>query len=235
MTQSIREAAQALLEEIDAKLNDVVPYEQLAALRAALSAPQPTADEPVAILHFVKDPKTGALIRGDAPTADERLAEHSAATAERRQRVLAERDYLATVAALQQQLGECTGGYETMEREVAELQARIAELEKPIDMILHCPACLEQHIDEPEPRSVTLNRVRDSHSPAWTNPPHRSHLCHNCGFIWRPSDRATNGVAEIKTKGKDDMVLIDGPREVMRQIRMRDAAQPKLDWEGDRP
>lgn len=45
MTQSIRDAAQALLDAIDSRLNDVVPYEQVAGLRAALSAPQPTSDE----------------------------------------------------------------------------------------------------------------------------------------------------------------------------------------------
>lgn len=108
---------------------------------------------------------------------------------------------------------------------LADAQARIDRLEalnwQPIDMILHCPACLEQHID--------------AATETWPNEPHRSHLCKHCGFIWRPSDVATNGVAEIKTKGKDDMVLIDGPLEVMRQIRMRDAAQPKLDWDGERP
>jgi hypothetical protein len=35
----------------------------------------------------------------------------------------------AFTAPLQQQLGECSGGYETMGREVVALQARIAELE----------------------------------------------------------------------------------------------------------
>lgn len=40
-----------------------------------------------------------------------------------------QRDHIATVSALQQQLGECSGGYETMEREVAALQARIKDLE----------------------------------------------------------------------------------------------------------
>lgn len=116
-------------------------------------------------------------------------------------------------------------------QDLADARARIEELEKPIDMILHCPACLEQHIDEPQthqPEGVDVALV-------WTNPPHRSHKCQHCGFIWRPADVATNGVAEIKTKGKDDMVLIDGPLEVMRQIRIRDAAQQTLDWEGDRP
>ena len=74
----------------------------------------------------------------------------------------------------------------------------------PIDMVLYCPACGKQHIDAPEPRSVTLNRVRDSHSPAWTNPPHKSHLCHGCGHQWRPADVPTNGVVAVKTRGKED-------------------------------
>lgn len=79
---------------------------------------------------------------------------------------------------------------------------------RPIDMVLHCPKCGEQHIDASEPRSVTLNRVRDSHSAAWTNPPHRTHLCHSCGHRWRPADVATNGVAAVKTRGKDDDPIV---------------------------
>ena len=73
---------------------------------------------------------------------------------------------------------------------------------KPVDMILFCPACGRQHIDGPEgegPDGATTARLG-----AWTNPPHRSHLCHYCGHIWRPADIATNGVAEIRTKGKQD-------------------------------
>lgn len=63
---------------------------------------------------------------------------------------------------------------------------------EPIDMLLYCPTCNIQHIDLPSP------------STNWTNPPHRSHLCHNCNTIWRPADVPTNGVASIKTKGKSD-------------------------------
>jgi len=40
----------------------------------------------------------------------------------------------------------------------------------PIDMVLFCPNCHAQHIDAP-----------DARTPDWTNPPHRSHLCHGCG------------------------------------------------------
>lgn len=102
---------------------------------------------------------------------------------------------------------------------IAALKVRIAELEaqavKPIDMVLHCPACLEQHIDGPEPEH---HRFPASPEP-WDNPPHRSHLCRHCGHIWRPADVPTNGVLETKTHGKNDMVMFDGPAEVMRRLR----------------
>ncbi len=61
----------------------------------------------------------------------------------------------------------------------------------PVDMVLYCPKCGTQHIDAPDERT-----------PDWTNPPHKSHLCHGCGHIWRPSDTPTNGV-ERTTSGKD--------------------------------
>lgn len=70
--------------------------------------------------------------------------------------------------------------------------------QEPVDMLLFCPNCGEQHIDAPS------DDAYDGNPPTWTNPPHRSHLCHNCGHIWRPADVPTNGVAEIKTAGKND-------------------------------
>jgi hypothetical protein len=76
---------------------------------------------------------------------------------------------------------------------------------KPVDMILHCPKCHTQHIDGPEetdPATWTPERYGN-----WTNPPHRSHLCHHCGCIWRPADVPTNGVASIHTAGKADTWL----------------------------
>lgn len=73
------------------------------------------------------------------------------------------------------------------------LQARVKELERPIPMVLFCPACNEQHIDAPEPDS------------GWDNPPHKSHLCHRCGTVWRPTDKVyTTGVAFIDTLGASD-------------------------------
>jgi hypothetical protein len=63
----------------------------------------------------------------------------------------------------------------------------------PVDMLLFCPKCGLQHIDEPDERT-----------PDGSNPPHRSHLCHGCGCIWRPADVPTNGVVRIATQGKAD-------------------------------
>ena len=92
--------------------------------------------------------------------------------------------------------------------------AALNEIERllaPIDMILHCPKCGTQHIDAADD---SCGPIKCQNKPqcaepcgewcGWTNPPHRSHLCHGCGHIWRPADVPTNGVAEIKTKGKND-------------------------------
>lgn len=77
-----------------------------------------------------------------------------------------------------------------------------------VDMILHCPACGLQHIDkaddeflEPSNTPMPSRRLTAQH---WSNPPHRSHLCHGCGHVWRPSDVHTNGVAAIRSKGVND-------------------------------
>lgn len=84
----------------------------------------------------------------------------------------------------------------------------------PIDMILHCPACGEQHIDAEDhcEECPGGSCMCVKQAERWTNPPHRSHLCHGCGHIWRPADVPTNGVAEIKTKGKNDSPIITPPR-----------------------
>lgn len=78
--------------------------------------------------------------------------------------------------------------------EVERLQSEVQQLRAaPIDMLLFCPRCELQHIDAPDERT-----------PGWTNPPHKSHLCHGCGHIWRPCDRPTNGVEKIETHGLND-------------------------------
>ncbi len=61
-----------------------------------------------------------------------------------------------------------------------------------INMVLHCPSCGTQHVDAPD------------RSTDWDNPPHRSHLCHQCGLVWRPADVWTTGVQEVETRGSCD-------------------------------
>lgn len=63
---------------------------------------------------------------------------------------------------------------------------------QPVPMVLHCPACNTQHIDKPEPER------------GWDNPPHKSHLCHGCGIVWRPADVPTVGVESVTSRGNKD-------------------------------
>lgn len=87
-------------------------------------------------------------------------------------------------------------------RELKQSGARAPDgVDAPIDMLLFCPKCGRQHIDAPDADSSVES---SGHETAWTNPPHRSHLCKFCGHIWRPADVATNGVAVIKTRGEKD-------------------------------
>lgn len=78
-----------------------------------------------------------------------------------------------------------------------------------LDVILHCPSCHLQHIDAPDPDTVARSRIGTEAVDVWRNPPHRSHLCHGCGFIWRPADVPTNGVAKIQTHGEKDSRRFD--------------------------
>ncbi|MDX2165715.1 MAG: hypothetical protein SF182_01570 [Deltaproteobacteria bacterium] len=66
--------------------------------------------------------------------------------------------------------------------------------QQPIPMLLFCPRCAAQHVDVPQPEKD------------WENPPHRSHECQACSYVWRPADVATTGVASIATRGSRDGV-----------------------------
>jgi hypothetical protein len=79
---------------------------------------------------------------------------------------------------------------------------RAAALRRPVDMLLWCPACGAQHIDQPDPADPYPTPEKDA--ARWLNPPHRSHLCGACGWQWRPSDTPTNGVAALQTAGAAD-------------------------------
>ena len=63
---------------------------------------------------------------------------------------------------------------------------------QPLPMILYCPGCGAQHIDAPDV------------AKGWENPPHRSHECQACGYVWRPADVPTAGVARLATRGQRD-------------------------------
>jgi len=104
-------------------------------------------------------------------------------------------------------------GLSLMGRIAVALQAPAEGGGAPIDMVLFCPKCGMQHIDEADPYDMTYV---EGGPGAWTNPPHRSHLCHGCGYIWRPADVPTNGVAAIKTKGKNDSPALP-PAEASRE------------------
>lgn len=94
-----------------------------------------------------------------------------------------------------------------IEKELKATRAPQQPQPAPIDIILYCPNCGKQHIDAPdENRSGfdCFNDPKPSDLLGWINPPHRSHLCHDCGCIWRPADVASNGVASVKTEGKAD-------------------------------
>jgi hypothetical protein len=53
--------------------------------------------------------------------------------------------------------------------------------EPPKEMLLHCPACGKQHLDE----------------GVWRHRVHRKHLCQHCGHLWRPFEFPTVGVESI--------------------------------------
>lgn len=96
----------------------------------------------------------------------------------------------------------------------------------PVDMVLYCPKCGMQHVDAPEiGYSGIVPGPYQAHTD-WSNPPHRSHLCHACGHIWRPADVPTNGVAAIKTKGANDSALSHPAPEPSGEVqRLRDALE----------
>lgn len=49
----------------------------------------------------------------------------------------------------------------------------------PIPMLIHCPECYTQHVDEGE----------------WKTKVHRTHLCAHCKHEWQPANCPTVGVA----------------------------------------
>lgn len=86
-------------------------------------------------------------------------------------------------------LSQAYSQYETFD----EALDAVDKLRQPLPMVLHCPSCGMQHIDEPKGE--------------WKNPPHRSHQCQSCKHVWRPADVLTTGVMSVETKGRNDSPL----------------------------
>jgi hypothetical protein len=90
---------------------------------------------------------------------------------------------------------------------------KVEQPSAPIPMVLHCPSCGVQHIDKSEHDPYpAFGPGMDQER--WLNPPHRSHLCHGCGHIWRPADVATTGVAAVQTKGSADSPMVHPATEI---------------------
>ncbi|MDQ0035882.1 hypothetical protein J2W30_003655 [Variovorax boronicumulans] len=105
--------------------------------------------------------------------------------------------------------------------------------QEPIDMVLHCPKCNLQHVDASDATECAwpqcscadqVDRGCIAQDVSWTNPPHRSHLCHGCGHIWRPADVPTNGVQAVKTTGKADSAIAATQNSAQRTQSINDYA-----------
>jgi hypothetical protein len=82
--------------------------------------------------------------------------------------------------------------------------------EKPVDAVLWCPNCFEQHIDVADPMVCETcglygenECICDVFNP-WLNPPHKSHRCNFCNHVWRPMNHPTNGVVALEKTGERD-------------------------------
>lgn len=65
---------------------------------------------------------------------------------------------------------------------LAELAALGPDDAPPLPMVMHCPKCSAQHVDEGEFETI----------------PHRAHLCASCGHTWQPCARPTVGVRSLE-------------------------------------
>lgn len=85
-----------------------------------------------------------------------------------------------------------------------------------IDVVLYCPHCNTQHIDEP--------------APGWDNPPHKTHLCRKdgCGHLWRPSDHCTNGVLRTNSSKDGDTRPRGWTRQQVTELLNRSVTAPLI-------
>lgn len=127
----------------------------------------------------------------------------------------------------QERDGNILGALERIDNAYKSLTATVAQ---PVDMLLFCPNCGEQHVDEAAPdicEDCGIEELFHSAESAvnkcaafnpWLNPPHKSHRCKSCNWVWRPSDVPTNGVAAIKTKGANDQSAFPSSTTIERDM-----------------
>jgi hypothetical protein len=70
----------------------------------------------------------------------------------------------------------------------------------PLEIIIHCPKCGQQHIDQPESHVAWERRLQlqeNADPERWTNPPHKTHLCIYCWHKFKPMNVHTTGVPNL--------------------------------------
>lgn len=88
------------------------------------------------------------------------------------------------------------------------LEDIIRRLEAPLDEVLFCPKCHEQHIDRPESDLEYEARLEKAQwddgsiRDKWTNPPHHVHECQHCHHKWQHAEHNTNGVLFLQNPSK---------------------------------
>lgn len=111
------------------------------------------------------------------------------------------------------------------------------KLNEPVDVVLFCPNCGDQHIDQAEPDNCEkcgfeeIDHYEDSQCrrkkgcdnfTAWLNPPHKTHRCHSCNQTWRPFDFPTNGVLKVH----ENIPVL----KILKIAR----SSPALNWQSDK-
>lgn len=69
------------------------------------------------------------------------------------------------------------------------LSADAKRSDRPVPMVMNCPACSARHIDAGE----------------FETKPHHTHACQACGFVWRPAVHSTVGVQFLPGFRDEDM------------------------------
>lgn len=123
---------------------------------------------------------------------------------------------------------------------------------KPMDAVLWCPRCFEQHIDKDKPEVCeSCGFEEDAHHDVdascsvfepWLNPPHKSHRCEFCNHVWRPAEGPTNGVQSLQKQGERDgsakPVAFANGKDFEDAVQVATGHQPKwvrIETEADLP